>query len=88
MGTPSFPHALSGPGTYEKGKNMSNFARLQSAGLIEVQHSRTDGEINSINQLSATEVDALISVRVKLGDDFFNRKVKVGDSHRMGTLAV
>jgi hypothetical protein len=65
---------------------MSNFERLQSAGLIEVQHTLTADEVNSINQLSAAEVDALISIRAKLGDDFFNRKVKVGDSHRMGTM--
>lgn len=65
---------------------MSNFERLQSAGLIEVQHTLTADEINSINQLSPAEVDALISVRAKLGDDFFNRKVQVGDSHRMGTM--
>jgi hypothetical protein len=67
---------------------MSNFERLQSAGLVEVQHSLTADEINSINQLSAAEVDALISVRAKLGDDFFSRKVKVGDSHRMGTMVL
>lgn len=67
---------------------MTNFERLQSAGLIEVHHSLTADETNSINQLSATEVDALISVRTKLGDDFFQRKVKVGDSHRMGTMAI
>ncbi|MDE3064000.1 MAG: hypothetical protein KGJ51_13215 [Acidobacteriota bacterium] len=67
---------------------MSNFERLQSAGLIDVQHSLTNDEITSINQLSSTEVDALISVRAKLGDDFFSRKVKVGDSHRMGTMVL
>ncbi len=67
---------------------MSNFERLQAAGLIEMQHSLTADEMNSINQLSTAEVDALISVRAKLGDDFFNRKVQVGNSHRMGTMAV
>ena len=67
---------------------MNNFERLQTAGLIDVQHSLTNDEIASINQLSSSEVDALISVRAKLGDDFFNRKVKVGDSHRMGTMAL
>ncbi len=67
---------------------MSNFERLQAAGLIDVQHSLTNDEITSINQLSSTEVDALISVRAKLGDDFFSRKVKVGDSHRMGTMVL
>lgn len=67
---------------------MSNFERLQAAGLIDVQHSLTNDEITSINQLSSTEIDALISVRAKLGDDFFSRKVKVGDSHRMGTMVL
>ncbi|HTV82245.1 MAG TPA: aroma-sacti cluster domain-containing protein [Acidobacteriaceae bacterium] len=65
---------------------MNNLQRLQSAGLIEVKHSLTPDEINSINQLSSAEVDALISVRAKLGDNFFNHKVPVGDSHRMGTM--
>lgn len=65
---------------------MSNFERLQAAGLIEVNHTLTPDEVNSINQLTPAEVDALISVRAKLGDDFFNRKVQVGDTHRMGTM--
>ncbi|HTV15664.1 MAG TPA: hypothetical protein VME68_13175 [Acidobacteriaceae bacterium] len=65
---------------------MSNFDRLQAAGLIEVHHALTPDEINSINQLTPAEVDAIISVRTKLGDDFFNRKVPAGDTHRMGTL--
>ena len=65
---------------------MTNLERLQQANLIEVNHTLTPDEINSINQLSAAEVDAIISVRTKLGDSFFNRKVQVGDSHRMGTM--
>lgn len=65
---------------------MTNLERLQQAKMIEVSHTLTPEEINSINQLSSTEVDAMISVRAKLGDNFFNRKVPVGDSHRMGTL--
>lgn len=65
---------------------VNNLQRLQAAGLIEVQHALTPDEISSINQLSSAEVDALISVRAKLGDDFFNRKVPMGDSHRMGTV--
>jgi hypothetical protein len=67
---------------------VTNVDRLQQAGLIEVQHPLTPDEIASINQLSPAEVDALISVRAKLGDDFFKRKVHDGDSHRMGTLLV
>jgi hypothetical protein len=65
---------------------MTNIERLQQAGLIDVNHALTPDEINSVNQLSSAEVDALISVRSKLGDDFFSRKVQVGDSHRMGTM--
>jgi hypothetical protein len=69
-----------------KGKVMTNIERLQQAGLIEVHHPLTPEEVNSVNQLSSAEIDALISVRSKLGDDFFNRKVQVGDAHRMGTM--
>jgi hypothetical protein len=65
---------------------MTNLERLQQAGLIEVQHPLTPEEVNSVNQLSSAEIDALISVRAKLGDDFFTRKVPMGDSHRMGTM--
>ena len=65
---------------------MTNLERLQGSGLIEVEHPLTPAEISNINQLSSAEVDAIISVRTKLGDDFFTRKVEVGDSHRMGTM--
>ena len=66
---------------------MTNVEKLQQAGLIQTEHPLTDDEIQSVNQLSSAEVDALISVRAKLGDDFFNRKVQVGDdTHRMGTF--
>ncbi|MHB1674478.1 MAG: hypothetical protein ACYCO5_02770 [Acidobacteriaceae bacterium] len=67
---------------------MTNVERLQQAGLVQIHHPLTDAEVQSVNQLSAAEIDALISVRVKLGDDFFQRKVQDGDSHRMGTLAL
>lgn len=65
---------------------MSNVEKLQQAGLVHTEHPLTSEEINSVNQLSPAEVDALISVRAKLGDDFFARKVPQGDSHRMGTI--
>jgi len=65
---------------------VTNVERLQQAGLIQTEHPLTDDEIQSVNQLSPAEIDALISVRAKLGDDFFTRKVQVGDNHRMGTL--
>ncbi len=65
---------------------MTNVDRLQQAGLIQVHHPLTDAEAQSVNQLSSAEIDALISVRVKLGDAFFQRKVQDGDAHRMGTV--
>ena len=65
---------------------MSNVEKLQQAGLLQTDHQLTDDEMQTVNQLSPAEVDALISVKVKLGDDFFKRKVQDGDSHRMGTL--
>lgn len=67
---------------------MTNVERLQEAGLIVAQHPLTEDEMASLNGLSEPEVDALISVRAKLGDSFFARKVPVGDGHHMGTLII
>lgn len=67
---------------------MTNVERLQQAGLVQTHIPLTDDEINSVNALSSAEIDALISVRAKLGDSFFQRKVKDGDSHRMGTVMI
>ena len=69
-----------------EGKFMTNVDRLQAAGLLETPHLLTDDEAEQVNQLSPAEVDALISVRSKLGDAFFARKVPDGDGHRYGTL--
>ncbi len=67
---------------------MTNVEQLQQAGLIVTRHPLTPEEIETVNALTQPEVDALISVRVKLGDKFFERKVHDGDSHHMGTLFV
>jgi hypothetical protein len=67
---------------------MTNVESLQQAGLIQTAHPLTDDEIASVNQLSPAEIDALISVRAKLGDDFFSRKVQTDDGHRLGTLII
>lgn len=65
---------------------MTNLERLQQAGMIEVNHPLTPDEVNGVNQLSSAEIDALIAIRAKLGEDFFTRKVPMGDTHRMGTM--
>jgi len=67
---------------------MTNLEQLQQAGLVKAHHPLTPEEIESVNALSQAEVDALISVRAKLGDKFFERKVKEGDSHHMGTIFI
>jgi hypothetical protein len=67
---------------------MTNVERLQQAGLVQTHIPLTDDEIKSVNALSPAEIDALISVRAKLGDSFFQRKVQDGDSHRMGTVMI
>ncbi len=65
---------------------MTNVERLTQAGLVQTHHPLTEEETASVNALTTAEVDALISVKAKLGDAFFERKVKDGDSHRMGTM--
>lgn len=65
---------------------MTNLERLQQAGLIEVKHPLTADEVKSVNGLSSAEIDALISIRAKLRDDFFTRDVETESGHRMGTL--
>ncbi len=67
---------------------MTNVEQLQKAGLIVTRHPLTADEIESVDQLTQPEVDALISVRAKLGDKFFERKVQDGDSHHMGTMFI
>lgn len=65
---------------------MTNLERLQQAGLVEVKHPLTAEEVENVNALSPAEIDALISIKAKLGDDFFSRKVDMEGGHRMGTL--
>lgn len=67
---------------------MTNVEQLQKAGLIVTRHPLTPEEEKSVNDLTQPEVDALISVRAKLGDKFFERKVHDGDSHHMGTMFI
>ncbi|MCL5263114.1 MAG: hypothetical protein M1568_02455 [Acidobacteria bacterium] len=66
---------------------MTNLERLQQAGLIEVNHPLSADEVTNINELlTPAEVEALISVRGKLGTDFFTRDVEGEGGHRMGTM--
>jgi hypothetical protein len=67
---------------------LTNVEQLEHAGLIQTHNPLTPEEAETVNNLSSAEVEALISVKAKLGDKFFQRKVQDGDCHRMGTLIV
>ncbi len=84
---PSLPKELRAMDVMEE-DCVTNVERLQQAGLIVAHHPLTEEEVGNVNGLSGAEIDALISVRAKLGDAFFERKVQDGDSHRMGTLLI
>jgi hypothetical protein len=56
---------------------MENLDVLISAGVIPQNHTLTADDIEVVNELSHAEVDALIAVKFRLGDDFLQRNVKV-----------
>jgi hypothetical protein len=56
---------------------MENLDLLISAGVIPQAHTLTADDIEAVNGLSHDEVDALIAVKFRLGDDFLQRNVKV-----------
>jgi hypothetical protein len=54
---------------------MANLDTLISAGVIPSDNNLTKDDINMINSLDPNEIDALISLKSKLGDDFLKRNV-------------
>jgi hypothetical protein len=52
---------------------MSNIATLTSAGLIAAGATFSEADQNTINSLSADEVNALISISKKVSLDFLSR---------------
>jgi len=56
---------------------MENLDVLISAGVIPQTNTLTAGDIEAINELSHEEVDALIAVKFRLGDDFLQRNIKI-----------
>jgi hypothetical protein len=51
----------------------SKIQHLVDAGLIRAGHQFSDQDRQLLESLSDDEVEALISVKTKLGEDFFNR---------------
>lgn len=57
---------------------MTNFERLQDAGLIADNYQFTDEEKELIESLSVAEVNHLISTADKLGESFITKNVPHG----------
>ena len=52
---------------------MDNLTTLTSAGVVPQDHTLTDADLGIIAALTAVEVQALINLKQKLGDDFIQR---------------
>ncbi|MGA7159211.1 MAG: hypothetical protein WBY53_20365 [Acidobacteriaceae bacterium] len=65
---------------------MTNVETLTQAGLVHTSAPLTNDEAASVNALSPAEIEALISIKAKLGDDFFKRQVATPDGQRLGTV--
>lgn len=52
---------------------MDNLTTLKSAGVVPQDHTLTDADLAIIAALTAIEVQALINLKQKLGDDFIQR---------------
>ena len=57
---------------------MTNLDRLEQAGLVEPNYQFDQDEKDAIESLSSAEVDALISSKEKLGEDFIRDHVPHG----------
>ena len=57
---------------------MTNIERLTDAGVCTAGERFTEDEKKAIESLSHQEVDALISSKEKLGDDFIKKHVPHG----------
>ena len=57
---------------------MTNIERLTESGVCPASHRFDEEEKKAIESLSPQEVDALISSKEKLGDDFIKKHVPHG----------
>ena len=55
---------------------MSNVEKLKAAGVVPHDHKLTDADHSTIETLSETEVQSLINLKQKLGDDFVKRNTR------------
>jgi hypothetical protein len=54
---------------------MSNLEKLQAAGLVPKPHKLTPDDVKTIDSLTSDEVEGLIKIKRKLGDDFCRRNL-------------
>jgi hypothetical protein len=55
---------------------VDNLTTLMSAGVVPQDHTLTDADVATIAALTAVEIQALINLKQKLGDDFIQRNGK------------
>jgi hypothetical protein len=55
---------------------MSNVEKLKAAGVVPHDHKLTDGDHSTIENLSDHEVQSLINLKQKLGDEFVKRNTR------------
>jgi hypothetical protein len=60
---------------------MSNIEALKAANVIPQNHTLTSDDIDTINDLSPSEVDTIIALKAKLGDEFIQRNVSNGPAN-------
>ena len=56
----------------------TNVEVLQGAGIVHKNHTMNEHDQKLLNSLSKSEVDALISIKNKLGEDFLRKTTKDG----------
>jgi hypothetical protein len=52
---------------------VDNLTTLMSAGVVPQDHTLTDDDLGVIQTLTDVEIQALINLKQKLGDDFIQR---------------
>ncbi len=55
---------------------MSNLEKLKAAGVVPHDHTLSDADRSTIEDLHDHEVQSLISLKQKLGDDFVKRNTR------------
>ena len=56
----------------------SNMERLQEAGIVHPHHKMSEEDQQLVETLTREEVETLISVKNKLGDNFIRKTAKEG----------